>query len=198
MPTFNSRKYNRLFIGNVVPGDDQNKLKEKFECIGKLESWVYYKGDDFLYLEFENSVDADEAIKRFQGREFNGRYLVVEYSSKSTNLSILKKNNTRQNSLKKGLCYNCQEKGHIWSNCTWKKPEKQNEEEDRVEVVEIEEEEDEEEVIEEEAEEESDDVPISRRRHPSPKRDRDRPRERSREKHKNKHKSKARRRDNKG
>jgi hypothetical protein len=36
MPSHISKKYNRLFVGNVIPGPDQNSLREEFEDIGRL------------------------------------------------------------------------------------------------------------------------------------------------------------------
>ena len=45
-----SRKFNRLFIGNLKKLKDHDILKNDFQDVGALLHWTYYPYDDFIYL----------------------------------------------------------------------------------------------------------------------------------------------------
>ncbi len=77
-----------LYVGNIYFGLSENQLREVFENYGKVESVKIVKDNEtgrsrgFGFVNFENSQDAELAKNELNGREVNGRSIIVNYASK--------------------------------------------------------------------------------------------------------------------
>lgn len=73
----------RLFVGNLTYGTTSAQLEELFSQIGKIASLNLitdkFSGQSkgFAFCEYATDAEADEAIKKFNGFELDGRKMVV-------------------------------------------------------------------------------------------------------------------------
>lgn len=74
----------RLFVGNLPYNATEAELRELFSAVGSL-AYIYMpanretgKPRGFAFIEFNNPAHAQEAIRSFNDRLFNGRPLVVK------------------------------------------------------------------------------------------------------------------------
>ena len=73
----------KLYVGSLSYNTDENKLRDLFEPFGSLISAAVisdkFSGQSkgFGFVEFEESDAADEAIAQVNGKEVDGRTLVV-------------------------------------------------------------------------------------------------------------------------
>ena len=73
----------KLFIGGLSWGTTNETLRAGFEKIGPVSNAfvVTDKGTGrsrgFGFVEFENDADADRAIEEFNGKDFDGRTIIV-------------------------------------------------------------------------------------------------------------------------
>ncbi len=73
----------RLFVGNLTYGITSAQLEELFNQVGKVSSLNLitdkYSGQSkgFAFVEMTNDEETDEAIKKFNGFELDGRKIVV-------------------------------------------------------------------------------------------------------------------------
>lgn len=74
---------NKLYVGNLDYGVTTDQLREHFAQVGAVVDAVVisdkYSGRSkgFGFVEFQNPEDAKKAIEEFNGKELNGRPLVV-------------------------------------------------------------------------------------------------------------------------
>ena len=73
----------RLFVGNLPYSATETELREHFSAVGQL-SYIYLPTDretgkprGFAFVEFSESADAEEAIRRFNNQLFKGRRISV-------------------------------------------------------------------------------------------------------------------------
>ncbi len=73
----------KLYVGSLPYSVDENQLREIFEPFGTVSSARLIsdkftgQSKGFGFVEFEDSDAADEAIAQVNGKEVNGRTLVV-------------------------------------------------------------------------------------------------------------------------
>lgn len=73
----------KLYVGQLSYNTDENQLRELFEPFGSVLSANIINDRDtgrskgFGFVEFEDSDAADEAIEKINGKELDGRNLVV-------------------------------------------------------------------------------------------------------------------------
>src|SRR3972149_10888226 len=73
----------RLFVGNLTYSATSAQLEELFTQVGKITSLNLitdkFSGSSkgFAFVEFTTDAEADEAIKKFNNFEFEGRKMVV-------------------------------------------------------------------------------------------------------------------------
>src|SRR3990170_249056 len=73
----------RLFVGNLTYSATSAQLEELFSQVGKIASLNLitdkFSGQSkgFAFLEYATDAEADEAIKKFNNYELDGRKLVV-------------------------------------------------------------------------------------------------------------------------
>ncbi len=73
----------KLYVGSLPYSTDENTLRALFEPFGTLLSAAVIsdkftgQSKGFGFVEFEDSAAADEAIEQINGKEVDGRNLVV-------------------------------------------------------------------------------------------------------------------------
>jgi len=73
----------KLFIGSISWDTTEDGLRELFETIGAVESAKIITDRDsgrskgFGFVEMVNDEDADKAVKELNGKELDGRAIVV-------------------------------------------------------------------------------------------------------------------------
>ena len=73
----------KLYVGNLPYSTDDNSLKDFFAEAGTVASAVVIsdrmsgRSKGFGFVEMENDEEADKAIADFNGKELDGRELVV-------------------------------------------------------------------------------------------------------------------------
>ncbi len=73
----------RIFVGNIPYSASDEDLKKLFEDIGKVESASIItdkfsqKSKGFGFVEMASDEEAEKAIKELNGKEMEGRALVV-------------------------------------------------------------------------------------------------------------------------
>jgi cold-inducible RNA-binding protein len=73
----------KLYVGNLPFSATDDRLKELFEQAGQVESARIITDRDtgrskgFGFVEMSSSQEASDAIKKFNGAEFDGRSLTV-------------------------------------------------------------------------------------------------------------------------
>ena len=74
----------KLFVGGLPFSTSNERLREVFSEAGQVESAVVVTDRDtgrsrgFGFVEMSTPEEADEAINRFNGRDMDGRRLLVE------------------------------------------------------------------------------------------------------------------------
>lgn len=73
----------KLFVGNLSWGIDNAQLEELFSSIGPIEDAFILKDREtkrsrgFGFVTFESDEDAERAIAELDGKEVDGRNIVV-------------------------------------------------------------------------------------------------------------------------
>jgi len=73
----------RLFVGGLPYSVNDSKLEEMFSAVGIVSSATVItdretgQSKGFGFVEFEKDADADEAIKKLNDTEVDGRRIVV-------------------------------------------------------------------------------------------------------------------------
>ncbi len=73
----------RLFVGNLPYSATSAQLEEIFSQVGKISSLNLitdkFSGQSkgFAFVEMSTDAESDEAIKKFNGHEIDGRKMVV-------------------------------------------------------------------------------------------------------------------------
>lgn len=73
----------RLFVGSLAYSTTSSQLEELFSQIGKIASLNLitdkFSGQSkgFAFLEYATDAEADEAIKKFNNYELDGRKMVI-------------------------------------------------------------------------------------------------------------------------
>jgi RNA recognition motif-containing protein len=74
---------NKLFVGNIDWSATEDDLRAIFAEIGEIEELVILKdrfsgrSRGFGFVTYVDQADAEEAVEKLNGFEFNGRALVV-------------------------------------------------------------------------------------------------------------------------
>lgn len=120
-------KATRVYVGNIRRNSRESELKRVFDQVGPIESFVYY-GDDEAYIEFRRHDDAEYAIRKYEGYNFDGRRLLVEWALLSLNRSRDRRDyrvnyresqrdfrdrEPRRDRYEEKKCYQCGETGHF-------------------------------------------------------------------------------------
>ncbi|XP_005108171.1 RNA-binding protein 1 [Aplysia californica] len=72
----------KVYVGDLGYGCAKQELEEKFSKYGQLRNvWVARKPPGFAFVEFEDSRDAEDAVRALDGSKINGRRVRIEMSS---------------------------------------------------------------------------------------------------------------------
>jgi len=72
----------KVYVGDLGYGCAKQELEEVFSKYGQLRNvWVARKPPGFAFVEFEDSRDAEDAVRALDGARINGRRARVELSS---------------------------------------------------------------------------------------------------------------------
>jgi cold-inducible RNA-binding protein len=80
----------KLFIGGLSFSTTEDRLRAAFAEVGQVDSAAIVTDRDtgrsrgFGFVEMSTAEDAEQAIARFNGHEFDGRQLKVEKAAPST------------------------------------------------------------------------------------------------------------------
>ncbi len=80
---------NKLFIGSLSFSTSTERLRELFTEVGAVESAAVVMDRDtgrsrgFGFVEMATAEEANQAVKRFNGHELDGRQLKVELANSS-------------------------------------------------------------------------------------------------------------------
>ena len=80
----------KLFVGGLPWATTNDDLKDLFSQAGAVASATVItdrmtgRSRGFGFVEFENDADADSALQMFNGKEYNGRNLVVNEAKPMT------------------------------------------------------------------------------------------------------------------
>ena len=80
---------NKLFIGSLAFSTTTERLRELFAEAGAVESAAVVMDRDtgrsrgFGFVEMSTAEEANQAVKRFNGHELDGRQLKVELANSS-------------------------------------------------------------------------------------------------------------------
>ena len=76
----------RLYIGNLPFTSTEESIKEVFSAVGEVESVKIIKDLDtdrskgFGFVDMTTDEEAEKAIEELNGKEFDGRTIVVSYA----------------------------------------------------------------------------------------------------------------------
>jgi RNA recognition motif-containing protein len=76
----------KLFVGNLSYTTTEDDLKTLFAQAGAVKSVALIKDREtgrskgFAFVEFDTQVDAEKAISMFDGKEFQGRTIKVNFA----------------------------------------------------------------------------------------------------------------------
>ena len=79
----------KLFIGGLAFATSTERLREVFAAAGHVESAAVVTDRDtgrsrgFGFVEMSTTEEADQAIAQFNGKELDGRQLLVEKSDRT-------------------------------------------------------------------------------------------------------------------
>ncbi|KAK7467507.1 hypothetical protein VKT23_004561 [Stygiomarasmius scandens] len=73
----------RLYLGRLPSDARQDDVEKLFEGYGRVVECTVKTGKGFGFVEFENSKDAEDAVQNFNGKNFMGTSIVVEFAKES-------------------------------------------------------------------------------------------------------------------
>ncbi|KAF2345897.1 RNA recognition motif domain, partial [Trinorchestia longiramus] len=72
----------KVYVGDLGSSASKQDLEEVFSQYGRLSSvWVARNPPGFAFVEFDDSRDAEDAVRALDGRSICGRRVRVELST---------------------------------------------------------------------------------------------------------------------
>ncbi|RXG70095.1 Serine/arginine-rich splicing factor 3 [Armadillidium vulgare] len=109
----------KVYVGDLGSGASKQELEDVFSYYGRLRNvWVARNPPGFAFVEFEDSRDAEDAVRGLDGRTICGRRVRIELSTGKS------RNRFRGPPPRRGRpfhpedrCYECGERGHYARDC---------------------------------------------------------------------------------
>lgn len=73
----------RLYLGHLPPEARSEDIQKLFDGYGRVVDCRVMNGKGFGFVEFESSRDAEDAVHSFNGKEFMGSSIVVEFAKEA-------------------------------------------------------------------------------------------------------------------
>ncbi|XP_058239687.1 serine and arginine rich splicing factor 7a [Hemibagrus wyckioides] len=107
----------KVYVGDLGNGAAKGELERAFSYYGPLRSvWVARNPPGFAFVEYEDSRDAEDAVKGMDGKMLCGARIRVEMSNGMSRKSRFGRPSRRQFD-PNDRCYQCGETGHYAYDC---------------------------------------------------------------------------------
>ncbi|XP_062309460.1 serine and arginine rich splicing factor 7a isoform X2 [Osmerus eperlanus] len=107
----------KVYVGDLGNGAAKGELERAFSYYGPLRSvWVARNPPGFAFVEYEDTRDAEDAVKGMDGKVLCGARIRVELSTGMSRKSRYGRP-SRRNFDPNDRCYQCGESGHYAYDC---------------------------------------------------------------------------------
>ncbi|XP_031419855.1 serine/arginine-rich splicing factor 7 isoform X2 [Clupea harengus] len=108
----------KVYVGNLGTGAGKGELERAFGYYGPLRTvWIARNPPGFAFVEFEDTRDAEDAVRSLDGKVLCGSRVRVELSTGMPRRSRYDRPPTRRAFDPADRCYECGEKGHYAYDC---------------------------------------------------------------------------------
>ncbi|XP_035626745.1 serine/arginine-rich splicing factor 7-like isoform X3 [Oncorhynchus keta] len=106
----------KVYVGDFVNGAAKSELERAFSYYGPLRSVWVARPACFAFVEYEDTRDAEDAVRGMDGKVLCGSRIHVELS---TGMSRKTKHDlpSRQHFDSQDCCYHCGDRGHYAYDC---------------------------------------------------------------------------------
>ncbi|XP_053567901.1 serine/arginine-rich splicing factor 7 [Bombina bombina] len=108
----------KVYVGNLGTGAGKGELERAFSYYGPLRTvWIARNPPGFAFVEFEDTRDAEDAVRGLDGKVICGSRVRVELSTGMPRRSRYERPPARRPFDPSDRCYECGEKGHYAYDC---------------------------------------------------------------------------------
>ncbi|MEE6474949.1 hypothetical protein FKM82_010547 [Ascaphus truei] len=108
----------KVYVGNLGTGAGKGELERAFSYYGPLRTvWIARNPPGFAFVEFEDTRDAEDAVRGLDGKVICGSRVRVELSTGMPRRSRYDRPPARRPFDPSDRCYECGEKGHYAYDC---------------------------------------------------------------------------------
>uniref|UniRef100_A0A4W5QEL4 Serine and arginine rich splicing factor 7b n=1 Tax=Hucho hucho TaxID=62062 RepID=A0A4W5QEL4_9TELE len=115
---FGELKDAKIYVGNLGTGAGKGELERAFGYYGPLRTvWIARNPPGFAFVEFEDTRDAEDAVRGLDGKLISGSRVRVELSTGMPRRSRYERAPTNRPFDSNDKCYECGERGHYAYDC---------------------------------------------------------------------------------
>uniref|UniRef100_A0A673YTT8 Serine and arginine rich splicing factor 7b n=1 Tax=Salmo trutta TaxID=8032 RepID=A0A673YTT8_SALTR len=108
----------KIYVGNLGTGAGKGELERAFGYYGPLRTvWIARNPPGFAFVEFEDTRDAEDAVRGLDGKLISGSRVRVELSTGMPRRSRYERAPTNRPFDSNDKCYECGERGHYAYDC---------------------------------------------------------------------------------
>ncbi|XP_070300090.1 serine/arginine-rich splicing factor 7 isoform X4 [Salvelinus sp. IW2-2015] len=113
-----NRENSKIYVGNLGTGAGKGELERAFGYYGPLRTvWIARNPPGFAFVEFEDTRDAEDAVRGLDGKLISGSRVRVELSTGMPRRSRYERAPTNRPFDSNDKCYECGERGHYAYDC---------------------------------------------------------------------------------